>query len=686
MINELITKVAFLAQHKFAKVLFLLAMLILAFGIRISSLGIYQDDWVFAYTMYSRGAQGLMEFMRVDGTPLAGLVNVLLFKGLGFKLLYWHMASLLARWFTVIVFWMVFQELWPNHQREVFLTAIIFSIHPFFVLQPMAITYLHVWIGYFFLGLSFYWMLRAVQRKDQFWWLIFLSLVSGTLTMITLEYFAGLELLVRPILLWLVYYTQTGSLKQKIINVVKTWSPYFLMFAIYSWWRFFVFVLPVKDRNDPIGMTVLLNNPMEGLRLIVSNLIPDTLLITVTAWFKLLEPSNFNVIDRRNILFLLLVVFTCMITYVFLKHQNDFDAQKTGMPNTWINNAFWLGLAIVVFGLIPPYVGGLYINEKNALWNSRFGMASMLGASLIMIAVLEWFSPRKKVKYFFLALLVGLSVGYHARYVNDFRWSWRKQENLYRQLLLRIPKVKAETTIVAPGEILYYMGEYPTAFAINTIYDDHQSRHNEIAYWFFSMTGGFPLDSHVVGEGLPIVVNRAGLTFNGNTSKSLMISFEPDAGECLYVIRPQDKMFRYFRPFIRESAYLSNVDLIDVAMDSYSPFLEVIGSSYLVDWCTYYTQADLARQRGDWAKINELWNDAQVEGLRPYVYYEYFVFLDGFYYLGRLDDAVELSQKMLVRFPSANLALCDYWHAFPPSLERDGIIEELRAELTCFQE
>lgn len=680
------TKPIFLLQHRFTKALFLLIVLILAFGLRIPSLGIYQDDWVFVYTMYSRGVLGLKEFMLGDGTPFAGLINGLLFQLLGLKPLYWHIASLLARWFTVVAFWRVLEEIWPDYLMEVFLVAMVFAVHPFFILQPMAFTYLHVWLGYFFLGLSFYWMLRAVQQDDRFWWLMFLSLVAGTATMITLEYFAGVELLVRPILLWIVYHNQTDGLKRKILNVLKAWAPFLLMFTIYAWWRFFIFEMPGTDRNNPVGINMLLSAPADGLRAIVSNLIPDTLLITINAWFKLLEPANFNVIDRRNLLFTVLIVFSCMIVYAFLRCQKNNKVRDYEQSNTWSLGAFWLGLAIVIFGLIPPYVGGLYINEKNALWNSRLGMASMLGASLIIVAVLEWLSPRKNIKYFVLALLIGLSVGYHARYVNDFRWSWRKQENLYRQLLLRIPNIEPGTTIIAPGEILYYMGEYPTAFAINAIYDDRQNHQNEIDNWFFSLTGGFPSDPLWDEGGLPLTVNRAGLTFNGSTAKNLMISFEPEAGECLYVIRPEDKNFRFFHPFIRESAYLSNIDLIDTDTGAYRPFLETIGSNYPVDWCTYYTQADLARQQEDWVKITKLWENAQVEDLRPYVYYEYFVFLEGFYHQRQEMDAVEISKKMLARFPVSRLALCDYWSDFPPSPERDRIIEELSTKLTCFSE
>lgn len=84
----------------------LLLILILAFGIFIPQLGIYQDDWVFVYNAYARGSQGLREFLNADGSPFSSFLNVNLFRILGFKPLYWHLFNLIARWLTVVGFWL----------------------------------------------------------------------------------------------------------------------------------------------------------------------------------------------------------------------------------------------------------------------------------------------------------------------------------------------------------------------------------------------------------------------------------------------------------------------------------------------------------------------------------------------------------------------------------------------------
>jgi hypothetical protein len=105
-----------------------LAVLIFAFGFLIPWLGIYQDDWIFVYNAYARGPQGLWNFLYSDGSPFASFINIALFAILGFKPLYWHIASLLARWLTVTIFWLVLRRLWPSSPRQTFFAALFFTL------------------------------------------------------------------------------------------------------------------------------------------------------------------------------------------------------------------------------------------------------------------------------------------------------------------------------------------------------------------------------------------------------------------------------------------------------------------------------------------------------------------------------------------------------------------------------
>jgi hypothetical protein len=664
-----------------------LAILFLSFGLMIPFLGIYQDDWVFVYNAYVRGSQGLWEFLNADGTPFSSLMNIGLFRLLGVKPLYWHIAALLARWLTVVAFWLVLRRLWPAHPLQGFTIALLFAVYPFFNLQPLAFTYLHIWISYLFLGLSLYWMILSVQIPQKYLLYTGLALAAGAISGLTAEYFMGLEFL-RPVILWLVLdHTSEKGIRPRLVKSIRLWFPYLLLFGIYVWWRFFVYQVPIENRNEPVGLEMLLSQPLAEIRILLSNLLPDLISIVVASWYKVLDPLFFDLADRRSLLLIgLSLVAGLGVFWVVSQYRREDPETREDRPD-WARQAFWLGITILVLGLIPPYAGGLFINEKNPLWNSRFGLASMLGAAMLIAVTLELLSSRARTRLVLLAVLIGLSVGYHARYTNDFRAAWKKESNLFRQLVLRIPALQPGTALVADEEILFYMGDYPTAYAINTIYrNPFTDTDPSIDYWFFSMTSNFGDTLDAFLDGMEIDAAHRSMSFVGRSDESIIISFQPDQEECLYVIRPQDSFFRKLKPLLKEASHLSALDRIYTTVPSASSFLKAIDLQYPEDWCTYYQRADLARQKGEPEKVVEFWKQAHQNGFSPGAYFEYFLFLDAFSELSQWDQAAQVSFEAIQRFPIAKLAMCDYWNSTPSTADREIAFEKLNDKLDCFSE
>lgn len=639
-----------------------LAALVLAFGLLIPTLGFYQDDWLFVYNHYALGPQGIWDFMYYDGTPFASYLNNLQFALLGYAPLNWHLTSLLSRWLTVVVFWLILRRLWPAHPRETFFSALLFALHPFFTLQPMAVTFSQVWVAYFFLGLSLYWMILSVQQPSRCWLYTLLSILAGAVNILSGEYFAGLEF-TRPVILWFALAGRDLRPKDRLLASLRYWLPYLLALGVYIYWRFFVYEVPIENRNQPVLVETLLRNPLEGLWLIFVNLLPDTVLIVISSWYNLLEPNWLDLTVRENLFALLLALISGGIAFYYLNQQSFLESSPAPRIN-WPLQALFLGFVIVVFGLIPPYVGGLYLNAKNPLWNSRFGMASMLGAAMMVVALLELLISSARARTIVLAGLVGLSIGWHLRTVNNFRWAWKKEVNFYRQLTLRIPQLTPGTALVAEGEVLYLMGDYPTAYAINTLYANPRGEEQGRArYWFYGMTTNFGKNYGDFGQGMMLFTRHRSMVFKGDSLQSVLFAFEPDDGQCLRIYRPQDALIAssVLGAYMLPSVPISKPELI-LPSDSPNPFLTgQLGIESPQDWCYFYQKADMARQNGDWRSVARYWRELQKAGLNSKEAFEYLPFIEAYLRLDDFEQARDVSLRAVNLARGARPMVCNLW-------------------------
>jgi len=205
---------------------------------------------------------------------------------------------------------------------------------------------------------------------------------------------------------------------------------------------------------------------------------------------------------------------------------------------------------------------------------------------------------------------------------------------------------------------------------------------DHINYWFFSITGNFANRLEDFMNGMDIQDRHRSLRFSGKSNESLIVSFEPEQGQCLYVIRPQDSAIRLLPSMMKEASHLSALGRISIQPPS-GLFLQEIDLNYPEDWCTYYQQADLARQTGDWMQVKKFWNDAHAKGFGPGAPFEYLPFLDAFAQLGDWDQAVSLTIEVKDLPPAARLTFCDFWNSLPATPERDSAFKQIQAELAC---
>ncbi|GAB4505300.1 MAG: hypothetical protein Fur0043_22950 [Anaerolineales bacterium] len=666
----------------------LLAACILAFGLLTPQLGYYQDDWNVVYYHYRYGAPGILELMQYDGRPFASWIYLLGFAILGYKPLAWQIAALLMRWLSVVMVWSIFRAVWPKAGWKNFTAALLFALYPFFVLQPLATTFIHHWTGYFLFGLSIFFMLQSL--KKHYWPYTILAIATQFLHLFTLEFYSGIDLL-RPVLIWIALgASRTDTSREKLKASLRVWLPYLLMFILYFIWRGFLYHAAAEGRNEPVGLTALLQDPITTILSTVLTALPDLVLVVVSSWGKILDPSTLALQVSINRIALLVGLVGGWGLFWFFSNQNAWKAEEIQDAAASSRQMLAVGGMALLLGLLPVYAAGYEIHTKLPPWNSRFSLGLLFGAALFITALLDLIVKGPRTRWVIISILAGLLFGWHLRSTNDFRWAWDKQVNFYRQLSLRAPSIQPGTAILSEDEFLMFMGTYPISFGINAIYSrPGEMGSKEMDLWYLPLVEFYKnLEAHLNGE--PFSDRRASVTFQGEPGGSIVISFDPGMNQCLWVMRPEYAQAKLLSPTLRQLSTLSHVERIAQTPASDENFL----SKYLYprpeqDWCYYYTKADLAAQYQQWEEVTRLWEQAGQAGLQPGHGFEYLPFIEAYAHQGEWETAREMTVTAQKTVQGIQPLLCTVWERIqattPTSTNRKETLQTVWERLKCSQ-
>jgi len=662
----------------------------MAFGLLAPNLGFYMDDWPYVYYAYTRGTANISEMLFYDSRPYAGWLYTLGFQLYGTKPLYWHYSTLFFRWLSAFAFWITLNSLWGNYKKIATYSALLFAVYPFFLMQPLALGSTHHWVGFSLYIFSLWFMIRAELALEWRFPLILISLFLEGTHLFTAEYFSGLELL-RPIILWILISRKEKNVAKKLWKTFSQWTPYFFVLASYFYWRFFLFTgPPAGDRNPPVLLYQFFEEPLGTIFSLMVTALKDSSIILFGSWNQALEPAVFELSSFFTRFVLLAMIIVFLILYFLLNglflNRKAIDVSE---EKKWRKEAGLLGIVALFSGTLPVWIIGKSIaTHTNQMAATRFGIPSMLGAAILLSVTIEFLITDRKKANIVVALLVTLGAGVHLHNTHQYERSWEKQKNLYYQLAERIPALEPNTAIISAGEILFFMGEYPTSYAINTIYYADSTTEGKTPYWFSSIYASYHKKIDAFFDGMPLEEEHLLSSFSGNSKESLIISFEPGWGQCLWVLRPEDSDSRLISELERKASLNSAIDRIQI--DSKAPRLlppEIFGKEIPENWCSYYQKADLARQRGEWAIITSLWEDAQQSDKNPANGFEYIPFIEGYAHQGNWGNVKKMTRQANKVSQGMSSILCSTLNIIEEttsfSIEREVALDESRAFLKC---
>ena len=617
------------------------------FGFYINSLGFYLDDWAFftPFRLNGYAGDGLSWFLTFEDRLSSGSFFRAALSIFGFRPLYWQIFTVGLHFLSALAIWTIFHLLFPKKFRFNLSVALLFSVFPTFRQLPTALSYSLHWFSFFLLMLSFILTIFWITKKKVRFIYWVLSLLLATYSFFIIEYFIPLEGLRLLIIAYLLRNDIKVGDDHQIIKWLfrsfKRWIPYFISLGIILFWRFSMLPTGGVDRNLP-DFDEIRYTPIAFIKTRIIYFLGDLRKIFIDDFVRK-NPLRTIWGESDPFIWLLAILGISFLVFWVLDRMQRENKQKTNIK--WIAFMLLIGLFAMILGFLPPYFIGRYYSEGNSIYSDRFALASLLGASIFFIALLELI-PVKQVKNFLLALLIGSFSILHIQNAQVYVDSYQRLNDFIWQLSWRAPSIEPVTAIYSDGEFIPKMGGWPMSIAINNLYVSSYRAHLGMDYWFFDLDDGIPADI----EEKKLYENHSGIQFSGMGGQAIAIDYDPDKHKCLWVLSQADTVNPELSDIGKKLSSLSKIERI-YSEPKHIPPQDIFKNEPAHEWCYFYQSAALAAQNEDWNRISSLWRDAVKQGFRSEHAKEYLPFIKAFIQLGDIDQAKRLVDEALAKNP-----------------------------------
>lgn len=659
-------------------VIILVVVSLLAYGISISGLGFYRDDWLMLWGGKTHGADFLADLMTRE-RPMRALLYVQTFAAFQDNIIAWQLYSLFLRVLGAVLFLWLLRMIWPRQKFATTSMAILFLVYPGFLQQPNAFTfspnYFAVAIAILSFGLTF----LSIQTSKPILKVVFafLALATALAYWLTYEYMIGLEAFRIGIIFIATSRQVSGQWQLIIRRGLVRWLPYFGLIIVFLIWHVFFRVTAREISSIPDLIGQLASDPARNLLRLGVEWARDQAETIVLAWGVPAYSLTIQEGLRELVVALILAGAAASIVFVYFlisrnRGQSERDNENSYAAR-WTGEAVFLGGLTVAVSTLPVLITG-----RDVRWESGFDRYSLhvsIGVSILLIGLLYRF-VRPRARLVVTLGLIGIAIATHFSNGVSWKQAWDSQRELWWQLAWRAPDIDDGTVLVARIPDYGFFEDYEIWGPANLIYNS-DSGMIEVAAEILNQDTANKV--RVGAQELMSVRSLSPVERNFGTSLLLTI---PGASSCLHIINesrsdiPTDST-----SLMLSLSNFSSIRLIDADATSSVPPESIFGKEPEHNWCYYYQSAQLAKQQGDWEEVARLGDEALTLGLRAKDRSEWLPFLEAYIKTGRQETAQKVAEMIRQREEVRHF-LCD--HLDQTVLSEDTELEDMEAVLCEF--
>lgn len=571
-------------NHELWITLLLIAVVCIAYGIGITKLSFYGDDWIYIYNYHIAGAESFSLFTQWD-RPHSAWIYILTTAIFKESALAYHIFVLILRLLSTLIFQRILADTF--HNRSSALTAaLLFAVYPGFQQQPIAVEFVMHFTSLTLVLLSIYLMQLAwkSQTKGKQFILLIVSIAFGTLSIFTCEYFIGLELSRPFFLFFYAKHNNENGQSPQWKRLLLFLTPFFIVTVFFFIWRIFIFSFTTYE---PKLLTAIQNNPINGIKLLIQKIISDIITVFLKAYRLIFSrPADIS-FSLAAVLVIITAVSVFLLLYKLYRNSSKSVYKKQ------VYAMLFTGCMLTLLSGIPFW--GTFLEVSADFPWDRSTLSFSPGAAIIISILLDLaFKP-----IFFCAasaVITALSVLFQVQNTMVYIYETEKMNDYFWQLAWRAPGLEKGTIIASENIPLDRTSDNDLSPVLNWQYvPENRGLQYDYKYFDLHLREGFYYTDPL--QPLPVDHTYRTHGFVSSTDKTLGVFYKRNG--CLQIIDRTNTGYPDLPDSLIHIAVISDPNLIitDPAAPSQPP--EAIGEEPVHGYCYYFQKTTLAQNAGD---------------------------------------------------------------------------------------